>query len=192
MGRPPLAVRWRRCLALVLAAALWGLALPAGVAAREALSQSQVEAVYLFKFASFVTWPESAFTAPTSALVVGVLEDPALAQALAQVAEGKEVGGRPLQVRMVHSAEELESLHVLFIGADARGRAAALIAAVEGRPVLTVSNDPAVHARGTMVNFVVVDQRVRFDIAVAPVRRSRLHMSALMMTAAREVARAEQ
>ena len=120
-----------------------------------------------------------------------MLDDPALARSLAQVAEGKEVGGRPLQVRAVEPGEELDSLHILFIGADARSRAGELIEAVEGRPVLTVSDDPAVHARGTMVNFVVVDQRVRFDIAVAPVRRSSLHMSALMMTAAREVARSE-
>lgn len=192
MVRPALRDRWRRCLALVLAAALWGLALPAGLAARENLSQSQIEAVYLFKFASFVTWPESAFDAPGAAIVVGVLDDPALAQALAQVANGKDVGGRPLKVRTVEPGEELDSLHILFIGADARSRAADLIEAVEGHPVLTVSDDPVVHARGTMVNFVVVDQRVRFDIAVAPVRRSRLHMSALMMTAAREVARSEQ
>jgi hypothetical protein len=43
-----------------------------------------------------------------------------------------------------------------------------------------------------MVNFVVIDQRVRFDVAMAPVRRSGLHVSALMLTAARDVQRTGQ
>ena len=189
MQRPRLLHGWGLGLGLLLSL-LCALGAAARADAQDTLSQSQVEAVYLFKFASFVTWPETAFASPGSALVVGVVDDANLARELARVAEGKRVGGRALQVRIVEDEDELDGLHVLFIGARARDRTEALVEALADRPVLTVSDHPAVHARGTMVNFVVVDQRVRFDVAVGPVRRSSLHMSALMMTAAREVARA--
>ncbi len=179
----------RRCMALALAAMLLSLTLSPEVLAREPPSQNQVEAVYLFKFASFVTWPETSFTSQSSPIIVGILDDSALAGELNRIAVGKQVNGRPVQVRSILNGDGLEGLHVLFIGAAARGRAAELLSTLDGRPVLTVSNEPTVHARGTMVNFVVVDQRVRFDVAIGPVRRSRLHMSALMMTAARDVAR---
>lgn len=180
----------RPLFALALAAKLLVLMLPLDASARELPSQRQVEAVYIFKFASFVTWPETSFDSPSSAIIVGILDDPKLATELDRVVHGKQVRGRPLQVRSILDGEDLQGLHVLFVGAAAKARAAPLLGALEGRPVLTVSNEPTVHARGTMVNFVVADQRVRFDVAEAPLRRSQLRMSALMMTAAREVARA--
>lgn len=179
--------RFTAALATALAAAL--LLPAAGRAAREDLTQSRVEAAYLFKFASFITWPDAAFDSPSSPIVVGVHGDDALVRELEAVAAGKRVQGRPLQVRQVVPGGAVAGLHMLFVGAQAAGGVGEVLEAVAGQPVLTVSDDPAVHARGTMVNFVVVDQRVRFDVALPPVRRSGLHVSALMLTAARDVAR---
>lgn len=191
MDLPSRVVQGRRRFAATLAAALAAaLLLPApGRAAREDLTQSRIEAVYLFKFASFITWPESVFDSPSSPIVVGVHGDEALARELGAVAAGKRVQGRPLQVRQVLPDGPVDGLHMLFVGAQSPGGVAQVLEAVAGQPVLTVSDDPEMHARGTMVNFVVVDQRVRFDVALHPVRRSGLHVSALMLTAARDVAR---
>lgn len=191
MGLPSRSQQTRRWLAAALAIAFslpLLLAAPAWPAHGN-LTQSRVEAAYLFKFASFITWPGEAFTAPDSPIVVGVHGDEALARELEAIAAGKRVHGRPLQVRQVMPDGPVAGLHMLFIGAQSPGRAGEVLKAVDGQPVLTVSDDPAVHARGTMVNFVVVDQRVRFDVSLQPVRRSGIHISALMLTAARDVAR---
>mgnify|MGYP006202418537 CR=1 FL=1 len=179
--------RWAGVLALLLA--LVPCVTPASAAGQDGLTQSRIEAVYLYKFASFVTWPASAFDSPASPIVVGVYNDPALVEELRTVAAGKQVNGRPLRVRALDRDAPADGLHILFLGKASNGRAAALLEAVAGGAVLTVSDDPSVHARGTMVNFVVVDERVRFDVAMAPVRRSDLRVSALMLTAARDVAR---
>lgn len=153
------------------------------------LTRSRVEAAYLFKFTDFVSWPEHSFSADDSPIVVTVVADEALARELELAAAGKQVQGRALRVHRQVPGELLPASHVLFIGAGARGHAADLLREVQGRPVLTVSNDPDVHTHGTMVNFVVVDDRVRFDVALRRAQEAGVHISALMLTAARAVAK---
>jgi hypothetical protein len=48
-----------------------------------------------------------------------------------------------------------------------------------------------VFAIGSMVNFVMTDQRLRFEVAMRPVARSGLRLSALMLTAAQQVKKDE-
>mgnify|MGYP006197357989 CR=1 FL=1 len=155
-----------------------------------AVARSRVEAAYLFKFTDFVTWPEQSFAAGDSPIVVTVVADESLARDLELAAAGKQVQGRSLRVSRHAPGELLPDSHVLFIGADAREHAPDLLRKVHGRPVLTVSNHPDVHAHGTMVNFVIVNERVRFDVALRQARDAGVHISALMLTAARTVARA--
>lgn len=184
---PGVWLRGRWLAALLLVPGL--LALPASAQADGAeLTRSRVEAAYLFKFTDFVSWPEQSFSSTTSPIIVAVVADDALARDLELAAAGKRVQGRPLRVRRIEAGDTLPESHVLFIGAPAREHAPLLLEKIEGRPVLTVSNDPQVHAQGTMVNFVVEDKRVRFDVALRRAQNAQLPISALMLTAARNVA----
>ena len=184
---------WLRSAGLACALLLLPGVVPAsGLSAAEQaeVTRSRVEAAYLFKFADFVSWPEQSFAAGDSPIVVTVVADESLARDLELAAAGKQVQGRSLRVTRRTPGELLPESHVLFIGAGAREHAPDLLREVQGRPVLTVSNHPDVHAHGTMVNFVMVNERVRFDVALRQARDAGVHISALMLTAARTVARA--
>jgi hypothetical protein len=77
-------------------------------------------------------------------------------------------------------------LHVAFVGGDARGLAAAL-AAGTGRPVLTITAAPPGATTTGMINFVVVDDKVRFDVALPPADAARLKISSRLLAVARKV-----
>ena len=87
-----------------LAIALLGAGLMHPAAAVEsASSEYAVKAAYLSKFGLFVDWPKSAFTSPTSAIVVCVTGDNPFGDMLDKVVSGQRIGDRPIEVRYLKS-----------------------------------------------------------------------------------------
>ncbi len=177
-----------RCLpaALVLMAACL-----TGPAAAEtqgaAISQQQVEAAYLYKFGGYVTWPDSAFAAPDSPIVIGVAGSEAVADDLTAMTAGRSIGSRPVVVKRIHEGDPLSGVHILFIGSPGTPVAGALFESSRGRPILVVSEGHAGLTQGGAVSFVVVDDRVRFDVALDAVQANGLKLSALLLSVAHAV-----
>lgn len=154
---------------------------------RPEVAERQVKAAYLYKFASYVRWPADSFAHERSPIVIGVIGADPIAADLARMVKGKSVDGRPLVARRIRTGQSLKGLHILFVGRMSHSRLAETIAATRGQPLLVVSDSQQAQALGSMVNFVVVDQRLRFEVALGPVSNQRLKLSALMLTAAHEV-----
>lgn len=180
---------WR---AFVLAGLLSLLAALAPATAQpRATSLQDLAAAYILKFSTFVQWPAQAFRTPSDPVILGVMDDPELAQALRQAVRGKQVEGRPLLVRELAPSDPVRGLHVLVLpqaGHPARQRVERELA---GLPILTVATPQRgrVPGRGAaMVQLVLENDRLRFDVGMPP-RELGLRISALMLSAARRVDR---
>lgn len=158
-----------------------------GAQAQEAPLMRQVKAAYLYKFASFVEWPEGSFVRPDSPLVIGVMGADALADQLEQTVAGHSANGRPLQVKKLRKTDAPGSVHILFLGALDKASLQEVIAATRNQPLLTVSDNEEAHAMGSIVNFVLADDRLRFEVALKPAALARIRISARMLSAALKV-----
>ena len=146
-----------------------------------------IKAAYLYKFGGFVEWPDGAFAAPAAPLVIGMLGADALADELEQAVAGRRVRERPVAVRRLRPGERIEGVHVLFIGAAQDARLREITAAARGQAVLIVTESESATGRGSMINFVVADNRVRFDVALPAAEAGHLKISARLLSVARRV-----
>ncbi|MFC5480345.1 YfiR family protein [Massilia suwonensis] len=182
------AVRVARSAPLVLFA-LWLLAgtVHAQPVRPEAAKEVAVKAAYLYKFAGFVDWPPSAFARPDSPLVIGVAGNDELAGQLEQLVVNRSVGGHPLAVRRLRRGDAPTGLHVLYVGGAGAdpGAWSELLAGARGLPLLTVGE--AADLPNNMIRFVMVDQHLRFEVALGPVAPSGLKISARLLAAALRV-----
>ena len=171
-------------LALVLAAALC-------VAAEEParVIQERIKAAFLYKFAAYVEWPHDTFSEPASPIVIGIAGADGVARELEQAVVGREVGGRPLQVRRLGRGEAAsDCCQILFVGSgNERGHAKELLAHAQGRPVLTVTEAGAEHPRGSIINFLAVEAKIRFDISREAAERNGLQLRSQLLGVARQV-----
>jgi hypothetical protein len=175
-----------RLSGLALLLALQGL--PAPRAQPVSATEYQVKAAYLLKFGSYVEWPPQAFEQRDSPFVIGVLAADAVAEEVERAAVAAVVEGRPVQVRRLdHSDAGTAGAHVLFIDRSRGGQLADTLALARGRPLLTVTESEQALAAGGMINFVIVENKVRFDIALAPAEASQLKISARLLSVARRV-----
>lgn len=170
----------RRLAAAGLAAALaWTVSIAAtavSVSAQEPPQQQQggggggslewaVKATYLYKFIPFIDWPASAFASPASPIGVCVAGDDPFGGVLDQAVSGQRIGEHPLAVKHLQRVDRQSGCHVLYVwrGTDAQSLAD-MLDAVHGTPVLTVTDSVRDAQAKGIVNFVVEDNRVRFEI----------------------------
>jgi hypothetical protein len=172
---------------LALALALLAQA-PAGAAPdAPTVLERRVKAAYLYKFAGYVDWPSSAFHDASDPLVIGVIGDDALADELERLVEGRRSGGRPVHVRRIEETTEPGNAHLLFLGRSHAARTGEVVEALHLRPVLVVTESPRSMGNGAMINFVLEEGRVRFEVDLDAVERSGLGLSSRLLTVARTV-----
>lgn len=159
----------------------------AGTAEAAEVSQQQVEAAYLYKFGGYVTWPDKTFAAPDSPLVIGVAGADVLADDLTSMVAGRTIDGHPVAVRRIHDGESLNGVHILFIGSARSMQGGALFESSRGRPILVVTEGENGLAQGGAVSFILVDDRVRFDVSLDAVQQNGLKLSALLLSVAHAV-----
>jgi hypothetical protein len=188
--------RWAGCL-LACAIVSAPAALGAGLNAAQApMVESRdpavrVKAAYLYKFAGYVEWPPGVFARKNSPIVIGVIGNDELEEILSRMVVGKTANGRPLVTRRLKPDSPLRGVHMLFVGAMDARTLQAIGDAVRGKPVLVISDAEQERMLDSMISFDLIDQHLRFDVALRPVASSRLELRALMLTAARRVVRDE-
>jgi hypothetical protein len=164
-----------------------GLAAPVAPAQSDVqATEARIKAVFLFKFADYVEWPKTAFATNAAPFTVGVVESEAVARELARVVEGRAVQGRPVVVRSLRGSEPVDGVQLLFVGREGRGDLGQILARLRGRPVLRVTESEGALQAGSMINFVLVDGKVRFDI-VPPDDAGGLRISSRLLAVARDV-----
>jgi len=174
----------RRC-ALLLLAATW---LAPRVQAQQAgPTEYAIKAAFVCKFAGYVEWPPGAFEQPDSPIVIGVIGEPDVAEQVARAARGQAIDARPLAVRRLRPGDPLDGLHVLYVTRSRATQAQAALAAAQRQPVLTVTELDDGDGPAGIVNFVVVANKVRFDVAPYLAEPVELRISSRMLSVARRV-----
>ena len=175
-----------RCLAA--AAALCVLAalqpLPAGAQA-QVYTAERVKAAFLYHFSTYVNWPESVDANDTFS--IAVLGGRQVAAELEQFLPGHTIQGRPMRVRRLHSLADLAGDEVLYIGRDENRRLRAYLDEIAERPLLVVTDTPDGLRDGAMINFRIVEDRVRFEISLRAAQGAGLEMSSRLLSAAMSV-----
>ncbi len=174
------AFAWRRLLlglSLLLAAAATAQTAPLP-------PEYRIKAAFLYKFLGYVEWPATALGPPGAPFVIGVVGPVAVVEELRRVTSGQTVAGHAVTVRRLAPEEPPFGLHVLYLVGD-DDIPTHQLAATSGLPVLTVTESS--RPTGGIINFTVVNQRVRFDIALPAADSNHLKISARLLNVARRV-----
>jgi hypothetical protein len=167
-------------LALLLTCVI-GEALCQPPSAQEAVSlEYAVKATYLYKLAPFVNWPPTAFATATAPFRICVVGDDPFDDYLDKAVAGHNLDGHPFEVRRLDALTPAEDCQVAFISHLAAQNVHAVLDAVSGTPVLTVTDSTAA-GQGGIVQFVIRDGRVAFEVDTAAAARNHLTISSKLL-----------
>ena len=178
--------RLRPLFGVLLGAILFARMVPsqenAMMQARRTPTEYEVKAAFLLNFVKFIEWPDPkrSGAVPLSICVFGA--DP-FGTALDQIVQGERINGRPLVVKRLKKWRD--DCDAVFISRSEKDLPEVLQQI--GPRVLTVGESSDFLTSGGMINFVVEDRRIRFDVNRGAAERGSVRISSRLLSVARAV-----
>lgn len=160
-------------IALVFSATM---TLPASPTAYANPVEYQLKSAFVYNILRFVRWPEQD-AREVRFCVIGT--SPMLAEIPS--IDGKDVGDRVLRFAEIAEASELEHCDAVFVGEVSASTMKDIEIASAEHHILTIGDKERFAAEGGIVNLVVVDNKIRFEINLAAATASRIELNARLV-----------
>lgn len=149
--------------------------------------ERKVKAAFLYKFLGYTEFPASAFADPAAPVTIGVVGADELAAELSRIVNGRSIQTRPIAVKVFREGEAPTGVHLLFVGGSDSARVRSVLKSAEPAPILLVSEAENGLQQGSVINFKIVDERVRFDVSLEAADKHSIKLSSRLLTVANHV-----
>ncbi len=136
------------------------LLLASGITAQTEAEESNLKAAFIYNFTRFIEW-DSASVAKE--FVIGIIGSSTISKPLEEIAKARLVHDKKIIIKNFTQKEEMGDCNLLFISKNARIPLEEVLAVVKGRNILVVGETETYATRGTAFNFVLVDDKLKFE-----------------------------
>jgi hypothetical protein len=175
-----------RLLYLLAPLFLSSLSVPAALGQSKP-QEYQVKPVYLYNFGRFVQWPES--VPKTATFPICVLGRDPFGPILDLTIANEAVNEAKLVSRRIETTRDAAGCRILFVSSSEAPHIREILASIEKLSILTVSDMPDFTGSGGMIQFVLQDKKVRFEVNLSPAEKAGLALSSQLLKVAIEVKR---
>jgi len=147
----------------------------------------QVKAAFLHKFVKFVEWPQKALPDTADTITIGTVGSGDIDDALMTLVQGKRAKERTIDIKRFREPRDISFCHVLFIGRSQEHRTRQILDMLKDTNTLTVGETQNFMRRGGIINFIIVENRVRFEINLIAAERAGITISAKLLQLAKNV-----
>jgi hypothetical protein len=121
----------------------------------------KMEAAFIYNFASLVNWPSSY---QSGDFVIAVLGSAPITKELEDIAKQKKAGAQTITVKKISSPSEIGNAHIVFIPDSQKGKIADVVGQTGQNSTLVISESAGGAAKGSIINFILVDEKLRFEL----------------------------
>jgi hypothetical protein len=153
--------------------------------AETATGEYGLKTAFIYNFAKFVEWPDSAFRKKDEFCIASLGRSP-IDRELAALS-GKTVQGRSIVITQISTPEEANNCQVVFISRSELVRFDSILESLRNMPVLTIADRDDFCMNGGMLSLVNEGGKIVFDVNIKAVQRSRLKPNLQLLRLARKI-----
>jgi len=121
--------------------------------------EADLKAAFIFNFTRYIEWDSTTFDRD---FVIGVIGTSPIMKPLGDIARTNTVKGKRIIVRYFNKPDDIVSCQILFIPRKLPYSLPSILERT-GRGTLTVSEEPGYAKQGTSLNFIVVNDKLKFE-----------------------------
>jgi len=169
--------------------------------------EQQINAAFIYNFIKFVDWPEEKIADSNEPIIIGIIGSKDFVKAVEPLIR-KKIKNRNISIKYFEDYEKLKksqddddrqwnqkmealkTCHVLMFCICDSVRIkdlSQIIKALKGSPVLTVGETAGFLESGGIINFLMEDKKVRFEINITGAKKSKLKISSKLLRLAKRV-----
>lgn len=144
-----------------------------------------IKAAYLYNFSKYIDWPEEFQSENFNTrenFIIGLVESDPFGSTLQEIAERKTVNGKNIRIIYIDRIEDYTTCHILFIPKNASDEfTSAILDKTQNHSTLIIGEEDGFARNKGMINFIEVNNKIRFEINVNLAERRKLRISSKLL-----------
>ena len=146
----------------------------------------EIKAAFILKLIPFVEWPTS--NIEKKGLILGIVGNNPFSQETLFDLERDKIHGKKIQVlEILDDLSLIQKCDLVFINSEPSTNTEQILSFLKDLPVLTISDGDGLAQKGIMINFILVDNKIRFEINKQSLDKSAIKASYKLLMLANKV-----
>jgi hypothetical protein len=142
-----------------------------------AKNEADLKAVFIYNFTHYIEWDSSSATGD---FIIGIIGESEVSKSLADIAKTNTINNRNIKIRAYDKPENINKCHILFIPKSCPFQLVSILKKTESG-VLTISETTGYANMGTALNFVVKDDKLKFEANLKSLDKAGLKASSQLL-----------
>ena len=145
----------------------------------------KMHAMFIYHFTKYINWPESELN---TEFIIGVIGVTPLKDELQHIIKTKNINNKKVElIQLNENSEELKKCQIIFISEKESKSISKIYSATEKNPVLIITEKTGMLSKGASINFLVINEKLRFEISKSNVTSHNLKVSNELLKLASDV-----
>ncbi|MEP7169692.1 MAG: YfiR family protein [Bacteroidota bacterium] len=145
------------------------------------ISEPTIKALFMYNFTKYVEWPVEK---DPQRIVIGFYGPSPVIDELKKVCANKKVKDKVIEIRQANDVSEAAECDIFFIPQNLNDDFKYLNEQLLGKGVLIVTEEKGMAQKGASINITEMENKIRFELNEASVKRAGLKISSQLMALA--------
>ncbi|MBN2167346.1 MAG: YfiR family protein [Marinilabiliaceae bacterium] len=132
------------------------------------------KALFIYNFTKNIEWPTDY---KSGNFIISVVGQDEITNELKKLSETKRVGSQTIEVKLLSNISDVPKSHIVYVSNSKSSSLASVIDYYKKSPTLIISDQGGGCRTGSGINFVIVDGKMKFEIAPQNITSRGLHLS---------------
>jgi hypothetical protein len=140
---------------------------------------AKIKVIFIYNFTKYIEWPS---TYKKGDFVIGVLGNTSLLPDLETLARTKTIGTQKCVVKTFLAVKDIEKCHIIFIPIEKSDELESVLKKIKGMSTLVVTEKAGLARKGSVINFINVENKQKFELNKANASKNGLVVSSNLMS----------
>lgn len=137
-------------------------------------TNSKMKAIFIMNFTKLIEWPAQY---REGNFVVGVVGESPLYTELVKMSKTKKVANQSLQIKRFKNPNEITKCHIVYVSKEISSDLTSVVSKVKSSSTLIITEKQGLVDKGAGINFIVKDNRQKFELNKGNVEKYKLKVS---------------
>ncbi len=138
----------------------------------------EFKAVFIYNFTKYIQWPNHDTSGTFDIAVIG---DSDIITPLKEIEKMRLINNKKIKVIHFKDIQDIKKCHILFISASEKTRLHDILQKVQHKNILTISDSNGFANEGVAINFVIVEEKIKFEINNNAINQAGLQVSSHLL-----------
>jgi hypothetical protein len=137
-----------------------------------------IYASIIYRITKYIDWPDNK---KSGDFIIGIVGESPLYDELKTVSANKKVGNQKIVVSKMSPSANTYNCHILFISEEESGSLKKIALLTAGASILIISESGGLARKGSCINFITVDERLKLEINKGNVEQRNLGIASELL-----------